>query len=266
MKRTWGHIFNDRQLLVQALTHRSYASEDPLRQPHNERLEFLGDAAIKLTMTDILLRAFPIADEGFLTKARAYLVSDRHLGVLAQNLGVEQVLRLGKAILASPTVIATTDLVPNAMEAIVGAIYMDGGPTICDRFLRRLFAGPVQKLKDTGMQELQDTQEAVFQDYKSTLQERVIKQFKVWPEYSELEHAGPDHSRTFFMAVSVRGQELGRGHGRSKKEAGQAAARSALELLREQDAQAGLEGVEHEAESMLKRLGAGTLLGVDPKP
>lgn len=233
-----GHRFRDRSLLIQALTHSSFTAEDPLRQPHNERLEFLGDAAIKLTTSDMLLSAFPQADEGLLSKARAYLVSDKHLGELAHTLGLKSLLRCGKSVESDRSRLAQTALLPNAMEAVIGAVFMDAGYQASDAVLRQLFAEPIRLLMLEDIAGVQLGPERAFRDYKSPLQELTVRLFKVLPTYVELGMEGPPHDRRFIMAVHVNDHELGRGEGQTKKEAGQVAAQIALEFLRAQEAAA----------------------------
>lgn len=271
-----GYTFQDRGLLVQALTHRSFAHEAIQGNLHgnahgtdvqgadNERLEFLGDAAIKLTISAQLMRQFPLKQEGFLTKTRAFLISDKHLAAMALELGLERHLLLGRGLLEDPTRASSPGLFASTFEALVGAVYLDAGAVGCDQLLCRLFEPSLASLSDGSLEGFQDEKGVLFQDYKSALQDRVAKQYKVFPEYKELQEDGPPQDRTFFVAVAVNGRILGHGHGRSKKQAGQGAAKEALERLIQEEAALsadplhGLEASSQALDSLLHRAGIGS--------
>ena len=208
-------------LLVQALSHRSWCAENS-RYQSNERLEFLGDAVLGLIVTDHLFRAYPGLPEGELAKVRASLVSSAALAEVAAELRVGDALLLGKGEDSSggrekPSILA------DAMEALIGALYIDRGGLAASELVMGLLedriaaaaAGPGG------------------QDYKTRLQELCARLFDQLPVYSVTER-GPDHAKHFDAVVHVSGRLRGRGHGRSKKQAEQAAARVAWQELRAQ--------------------------------
>jgi ribonuclease-3 len=218
-----GYIFTDPLLPLQALTHKSYANELGSSAEHNERLEFLGDAVLELAVSDLIFRRYPDIPEGGLTRIRAEVVSEQGLSELAQglNLGVE--LKLGKGELKSggqdkPSVLS------DAFEALLGAIYLDGGFSVVQQVVERVFSEAIEK--------------AAYQrygsDYKTCLQERLQARYNELPIYHLVEATGPDHDRVFFIEVRYQGKLLGKGKGPSKKRAEQQAAAAALEhpLLR----------------------------------
>jgi len=224
LERTIGYTFTDRPLLLQALTHKSFSNEQAEFVPHNERLEFLGDAVLELAVSDWVFNHYPDIPEGGLTRIRAEVVSERGLSQIASQLQLGTVLRLGKGEKRSgggekPSLLA------DALEALLGAIYRDGGFDPVSQVVAGLFCAVIEKsaLLRYGS------------DYKTCLQERLQALYGHLPEYQLVQVAGPDHQKTFSMEVYFSGKLLGKGSGSSKKNAEQKAAAVALDhpLLRE---------------------------------
>ncbi|MFM7201816.1 MAG: ribonuclease III [Myxococcota bacterium] len=226
-----GYTFRDLNLLQQALTHTSYVADHPGEAKHNERLEFLGDAALKLTVTEMLLERFPMEGEGFLTKVRAYLVSDKHLSELAIKLSLKNLIRLGRSITLNQSRVASAGLVANTLEAILGAVFQDGGHRLSDALIRRLVSPSLDALEDGTLEGFRDAHGVLFQDYKTALQERMMKVYKRHPRYLDIAQEGDPTKPSFTVATLLLDVELARGKGNSKKEAGQQAAKEALARL-----------------------------------
>jgi ribonuclease-3 len=213
-----GVSFNDSALLRQAFTHRSYLNEHRTEQGgHNERLEFLGDAVLELIATHYLFEQFPDKPEGELTAYRAALVNATTCAQIAQEIGMNDFLLLSRGE-AKDTGRARSILLANAFEALVGAIYVDQGYDAAKQFIsERLFP------KLEGI-----IKERLWQDAKSSLQEKAQEKEGATPSYKVVAETGPDHDKHFVVGVYVRDEELGRGEGKSKQEAEQAAAREGL--------------------------------------
>jgi ribonuclease-3 len=218
-----GWEVGDRSLLVQSLAHRSWCAENQGVES-NERLEFLGDAVLGLTITDHLYRSYPALPEGELAKVRASLVNSAALAEIALDLDVGSALLLGKGEDASggrekPSILA------DATEAVIGAVYLDCGRDAADAMILRLLADRIDEAAaGPGGQ-----------DYKTRLQELCARQFDQLPEY-RVRDEGPDHAKQFDAVVVVEGRPRGAGRGRSKKQAEQAAARVAWQELAALDA------------------------------
>lgn len=226
LQQILGYRFQNPHLLQQALRHRSHAYENP-KEPggDNERLEFLGDAVLSLAVSHVLLERFPDADEGTLSRIRASLVNEEQLARIAGRWGVGDLLLLGKGEELSggrskPSILA------DAVEALLGAVYWDGGFDPALTLVRRLFHA---KLVRITAQE--DPLRRLDKDYKTQLQEVTQAQMRLVPHYEVEREEGPDHDKTFYIAVSLAGRVIARGTGKSKKAAEQAAARKALALL-----------------------------------
>jgi ribonuclease-3 len=212
-----GHRFEERDHLETALTHRSFAAEEP-GVTHNERMEFLGDAVLGLAVTRHLFTRYPDLPEGQLAKARASTVSRPRLAEVAAALEVGPLLRLGKGEIATGGR-DKDSILADAMEAILGAVYLDAGYEAARDVTLAHFGGIADEMAgDPGSR-----------DYKTRLQERLASDGAV-PQYL-IESSGPDHARAFVATVLVGGTVLGSGTGTSKKEAQQAAAAGALEHL-----------------------------------
>lgn len=210
--------FKDPGLLELALTHRSYAYERNIRET-NERLELLGDAVLSLVVTDMLFRQFPTYVEGDLAKLRASLVSAPSLAEVAAELDLGNAVRLGRgeAITGGrekPSIMA------DALEAVIGAVYLDGGLVSVRRVIRLLFGSRIRSA--VGKE--------VPRDPKTRLQELVTQRHQTLPRY-RVWGEGPDHDKRFHAEVLVQGEPAGVGEGKSKKGAEQAAAASALRHL-----------------------------------
>lgn len=213
-----GHQFARRQLLVDALTHSSYAAENPAPSVvHNERLEFLGDAVLELVSSDLVYRGLPKADEGDLTNLRAALVRASTLASFARRLDLGAYLRLGRGEEMS----GGRDrelLIASAFEAVLGALYLDGG-------LRAARACVLPLLRDHMARV---TSSRRIKDDKSLLQERAQAQLGVTPTYRISSETGPSHDRTFMVEVMLGEFVVARGEGRNKRQAEQSAAHAAL--------------------------------------
>ncbi|MCM0606076.1 MAG: ribonuclease III [Xanthomonadaceae bacterium] len=213
-----GYQFGERKILVQSLTHTSYGHENNV--PDNERLEFLGDAILDVIISDLLLETFPEATEGQLTKMRAGLVNEVALFELTKQLELGKYLRLGKGETLTggstkPSILSST------FEALIAAIYIDGGFHAVYPVVRHLFA-PYLNFNTPNSQ---------LRDFKSKLQEKTQALLKLTPQYILVSTQGPDHTKTFEIEVRLDSQVLGRAFGLSKKQAEQNAAQLALELL-----------------------------------
>lgn len=214
-----GYSFQNRTLLENALTHSSYANEHrDAGMPSNERLEFLGDSVLGMVVADHLYREHPQMPEGELTRTRAALVCEGSLVEVARTLDLGRYLRLGKGEDAGggrerPSILA------DATEAMIAAIYLDGGIAPARRLIRRLILD-------------REAQMAVDRDYKTALQELVQRRKGSAIAYKLVQETGPDHCRVFVMEVSVGDAVAGRGEGRTKKAAEQAAAKAAMDGLK----------------------------------
>ena len=205
------YSFQRRALLETALTHPSAVAAG---EPHYERLEFLGDAVLDLAIADLLMRRFPEAKEGALSKERASIVNGRTLAVKALEIGLGREMRLGKGEEKSGGR-DKTSILAAAFEAVIGAIYIDGGLAPAQRVVERLF------VDDIGGP-------AAERDYKTELQEVAYRRFRSQPVYELVSARGPDHAKRFTTRIRISGRELGVGEGASKKQSEQAAARAAL--------------------------------------
>ncbi|RJR26428.1 MAG: ribonuclease III [Desulfobacteraceae bacterium] len=213
--------FERLELLKQAFCHASYAHEYPDSAPgDNERLEFLGDAVLDLAVGHMLMELFPSAREGELSKLRAFLVSEAGLCRIARDLGLGEMLLLGKGEEASggrdkPSILADT------LEALIGALYMDAGFKKTMQVLRNVFKPLLDEISG----------ERFVSDFKSLLQEHTQPIYKTLPQYHLLEESGPSHDKTFKVSVMLNGRILAQGTGKSKKEAEQQAAKEAYLCL-----------------------------------
>ena len=224
LERLVGYRFRDPGLLEHALTHTSRANEDVSGGViDNESLEFLGDAVLGFAIADILFRRFPDRDEGWKSKIKAALVSTVSLAHLAEQLGLGDHLLLGRGEEKTGGR-RKHALLADGYEALIAAIYLDGGVDAATTFIARQFAELIDEAREpTG---------GVMRDFKSALQERVQSGGDPLPEYVVVGETGPDHHKTFHVEVRVAGRPLAEAVGRSKKEAEQEAARLALERLK----------------------------------
>ena len=223
LARRLGHRFKNLNLLDQALRHSSYAHENPESGPSNEQLEFLGDAVLALTVSNLLLKRFPQSSEGELSRGRAALVNARQLAALARQLDLGSCLWLGRGE-ESQAGHEKPSLLADALEAVLGAGFLDGGLKAAEKLTSTWFAPLLAPLSAPP-----------WQDYKTALQEFAQARYRLSPTYELLFESGPDHARHFVVEVRLLDRPLARGEGRSKKQASQTAARLALETLREED-------------------------------
>ena len=233
MEQALGHRFRDPTLLVLSLTHPSLANESAAGAPqqHNQRLEFLGDAVLQLVITLELYRNFPDSGEGLLTQARAQMVNRSSLAGKGRRLGIGDHLILSRGEETTGGR-ARASTLADAFEAVMGAVFLDGGFDQAAEVIRRLFRD------DFG--ELGELPNLV--NPKGELQELLQAKSPVPPRYEQVSVSGPDHSRQFECAAYHGDVELGRGLGRSKKLAESAAALAALERLRRATALDGAAG------------------------
>jgi len=219
LQQTLGISFNDSSLLERALVHSSYINENPSLAPtSNERLEFLGDAALGLIVTEKLYRDFPDCDEGEMTRLRAALIRGDTLARMARAIRLGNYLYLGKGEEASGGRNKPANLA-GALEAVIGAIFLDQGSAITRDFILRLLNTELQKVVSQG----------AGVDYKSQLQELIQAREQQTPVYRVIKTIGPDHDKRFTVEVRVGDTVLGKGSGKGKKAAETEAARSALE-------------------------------------
>jgi ribonuclease III len=219
--------FKQQALLCEALTHRSFSqTQRQAGSPHNERLEFLGDAVLGLVVSESLAAMFPDSTEGKLSKIKAGLISRSTLSKAASRLQLGQWLRLGRGEEATKGR-EKISLLANALEAIIGAVYLDGGLDAARAFIQKVLTAEFFSLHNSPVS-------SVGWDGKSRLQEWTHKQFGASPQYRLVRESGPDHQKVFAVTVEIQGKIMGQGEGRTKKEAEQAAAAQAM-------AQAGLD-------------------------
>ena len=212
-----GYSFARAELLEIALTHPSAAVGSDV---HYERLEFLGDAVLDLTIADLLMRKFPTAKEGPLSKLRASIVNARTLALKAQAVELDEMIRLGKGEEKSGGR-EKTSILAAVFEAVIGAIYTDGGLVPAQEVVERLFGA------DLGGS-------AAERDYKTELQEVAYRHFRTQPVYELIATGGPDHAKRFTTRIRIAGRDLGVAEGGSKKQSEQAAARLALDRIEEE--------------------------------
>lgn len=215
-----GYKFTDQALLRQAVTHSSFTNEQRMRRTKNyERLEFLGDAVLELVSSEFLYQRNRNMSEGELTKTRASMVCEPSLAFCARDLDLGNFILLGKG--EEGTGGRSRDsIISDVMEAVIGAIYLDGGMEPAKAFINRFV-----------LSDLEDKQ--LFYDSKSNLQELMQGVLKKEFYYELLEESGPEHDKTFRVAVTMEGKCLGAGTGRTKKAAEQQAAYKALLFLRD---------------------------------
>ncbi len=222
LEKELGVNFNNIELLNLALTHTSYANEGHRKIGHNERLEFLGDAVLELASSTYLFNKFPNLTEGELTKTRAAIVCQPTLAKLARKLDLGKMLLLGRGEDVSGGRERDSNL-EDTFEAVIGAIYLDGGWEVARDYVQRQLAPEFEKVKAGAAQK----------DYKTFLQEIVQRDPLRKISYVELSVSGPDHMKTFEYAAEIDGKIYGKGTGRSKKIAEQAAAKETLEMIGE---------------------------------
>lgn len=219
LENNLGVEFSNKDLLTQALTHRSYLNENPnAGLEHNERLEFLGDAVLELAVTEYLYQNFP-NPEGDLTTWRAALVNAQTMAAVAEELGINDYLFLSKGEVKSIGK-ARQMILANALEAVIGAIYLDKGYPAAREFVEHRIIIQLAEILKKGL----------WRDAKSQFQEAAQERLGITPTYQVLEESGPDHVKFFRMGVYLGEEFVAEGEGSSKQEAEQEAARNALIL------------------------------------
>ncbi len=218
LENTIGYSFRDKNLPLQALTHKSFSNEQSDYVAHNERLEFLGDAVLELVISEWVYRSYPDIPEGGLTRIRAEVVSEKGLAAIARKLDLGQGLKLGKGEARSGGR-DKASLLSDALEALLGAVFLEGGFEVACQVGERIFSAAVRE----------SAQQRYGSDYKTCLQEKLQAHYNQLPEYTLTQVSGPDHDRVFSMEVRFAGKLLGKGNGSSKKNAEQKAAAAALD-------------------------------------
>lgn len=214
-----GYSFHNPELLTEAMTHSSYAHEQHKGMKYNERLEFLGDAVLSIVVSDYIYKHCPELPEGELTKLRASLVCEKSLFDFAKQIDLGSYLRLSNGERRNGGA-KRPSIVSDAFEALIAAIYLDGGMEAARKHILRFVIPEIEQHKNHS-----------FKDYKTALQEIIQKNPGEKLEYRLVGSSGPDHDKHFKVEVCLNSNVIGRGGGRSKKEAEQQAAREALELM-----------------------------------
>lgn len=213
-------IFKNKNLLKQAFTHRSYINENPKTSlSHNERLEFLGDAVLELSVTDFLYNKYPDHTEGDLTALRSALVNAVIIAEVAAELDMNEYLLLSKGE-AKDNGKARQYILANTYEAYIGALYMDQGYDAADKFIHTTLLPKTEEI----------VAKRLWRDAKSLVQEKAQEVIGVTPSYKVLSESGPDHDKSFTIGIFFGSEKIAQGRGKSKQEAEQKAAESALKL------------------------------------
>lgn len=218
-----GYKFTNNKLLLEALTHRSFYHENPGKaENYNERLEFLGDSVLGFVIVEHLFLSDRRLSESVMAKTKSYLVKESVLSEIADTISVGKYLRLGKGEEATGGR-TKKSLLADAVEAILGAVYLDSGYESVRSLILRLFKDKIDSIMSSGE----------FHDFKTELQEKTQMLFGTIPEYTMIKQEGEEHRKTFTVEVRIEGEKYGMGYGRSKKEAETLAAREALKELRD---------------------------------
>jgi len=218
-----NYSFIKRELLLEALTHKSYYHENRDKTDfHNERLEFLGDSVIGLVIVELLFLYDQSCNEAVLAKIKSYIVSEPVFAEIAQELSLGESLLLGKGE-KSTGGINKKSILANTFESVMGAVYLDGGFETAKKIIQRLFSARLMRAMESGD----------FFDYKTELQEKSQMLLGKLPEYQVIKQQGDEHERIFTVAVSLNGKRIGIASGRRKKEAETLAAKEALKHLSE---------------------------------
>jgi len=205
-----GVKFKNIDLLKQAVVHRSYLNENPdFELHHNERLEFLGDAVLEIITTEFLFNNYPDTPEGDLTNWRASLVNSKMLAVVANEIDLEKCLYLSKGESRDKNSKARTYIIANAVEAIIGAIYLDQGIDAATKFVSKRMLSKLDNILSNQL----------YLDPKSKFQEKSQEVYKVTPHYKVLSESGPDHAKNFEIGLYLRDELVAKGKGSSKQEA-----------------------------------------------
>ena len=217
-----GYFFENKDLLAKALTHKSYYHENRAKSPaYNERLEFLGDSVIGLVVVEYLFLLEEKYDESVLAKMKSYLVCEAVLADIAVSLSLGRYILLGKGEDSTGGRIKKS-ILSDALEAVIGAVYLDGGFVKAREIVRAFFKERIGRVIEEGE----------LYDYKTELQEKTQLLYGTLPEYRVVEEQGMEHKRVFTVAVFLDGRELGIASGKRKKEAEALAAKEALKKLK----------------------------------
>ncbi len=218
LEKKLGLKFKNKDLLINAFCHRSFLNENPdYYLPHNERLEFLGDAVLELVITEELYKKYPQKPEGELTNWRASLVNSKMLSRVAEELGFNDFLLLSRGE-EKETGKARQYILANTFESLIGSIYLDLGYKTCENFIKKYLIAKLPEIIEKGL----------FRDAKSRFQEEAQERTGITPTYKVLKESGPDHAKHFSIGVFLEKDIVGQGTGSSKQEAEEAAAKNAL--------------------------------------
>jgi ribonuclease-3 len=223
LEKRLGHPFKKKELLIEALTHRSFYHENPDKADAcNERLEFLGDSVLGFVIVEYLFSLDSKLTESVMAKTKSYLVKESVLSEITGSISLGKYLRLGKGEEATGGR-TKGSLLADAVEAVLGAVYLDGGYKKAKELILRLFKEKIDAILRSGE----------FHDFKTELQEKTQLLFNTIPEYKIIKQEGKEHKKIFTVEVYVTGEMFGTGRGRSKKEAETLAAKEALYKLRQ---------------------------------
>lgn len=218
-----GYHFRNEKALIEALTHRSFYHENPEEAVnYNERLEFLGDSVLGFVIVEYLFLSDRQLTESVMAKTKSYLVKESVLSEIANVISLGKYLRLGKGEEATGGR-TKRSLLADAVEAVLGAVYLDGGYERARELILRLFKKKIEAIMKSGE----------FHDFKTELQEKTQMLFSIIPEYILIKQEGEEHKKTFTVEVHIAGERYGTGHGKSKKEAETLAAKEALNRLQQ---------------------------------
>jgi len=221
LEKQFGYVFKNRKLLTEALTHRSFYHENPDKSiAHNERLEFLGDSVLGFVIVEYLFSSDKKSTESVMAKIKSYLVKESVLSEIADSISLGKYLKLGKGEEATGGR-AKKSILADTIEALLGAVYLDGGYKKVKAVVLKLFRKEIDTLMDSTR----------FYDFKTDLQEKTQLLFGVLPEYRVVKQEGEEHEKVFTIEVFIEGKKFGKGSGKSKKEAQTLAAREALSQL-----------------------------------
>lgn len=219
LEKKLGIQFKNKDFLVQAFIHRSYLNENPnFHLYHNERLEFLGDAVLELVVTKYLFENYPKKQEGIMTNWRAALVNSKMLSQIARDLDFNDFLLLSQGETKEKGK-ARQFILANSFEAFVGALYLDQGYEVCDKFIQENLIKELPEIIKKGL----------YKDAKSDFQEQAQEKASITPHYKVLKEWGPDHDKNFIIGVFLKDKLIAEGQGSSKQEAEEQAAQKALE-------------------------------------
>lgn len=221
LENSLGYFFKNRDLLIEALTHKSFHNERPGEPtPYNERLEFLGDAVLGLIIAEHLFKRFPDEDESRLASLKAYLVKESVLSDIAKRLSLGEYLFLGKGEEFTGGR-KKASLLADSLEALIGAVYLDGGLNAARELTLRIFNEKFDEISSADL----------ILDPKSELQKLSLERYGKLPEYKTIAEHGEEHKKVFTVNVYINGEFFGTGSGKNKKEAQQEAARIALKKI-----------------------------------